>query len=105
MQQQQEESEDAYLQWVEAARGNVSLAARQHATTPNDIEPLRKRIQGAVNRSKAGAAPVPVDQRKKRKGCLSWAGPCSKAKHLFFGQIQIVNVQTGFCTNKNATNT
>jgi hypothetical protein len=32
----------------------------------SDIEPLRKRIQGAVNRARSGAAvsaPVPADQR------------------------------------------
>ena len=82
MQQQQEESEDAYLQWVEAAGGNVSLAAHQHATTPKDIEPLRKQIQGAVNRSKSGAAPVPVDQRKKRKHTSAAQQPSDAALQM-----------------------
>jgi hypothetical protein len=37
------------------------------ATTPQDIEPLRKRIQGAVNRQRSGLQPVPPRQQKQRK--------------------------------------
>ena len=41
-------------------------AASISAAAAQDIEPLCKRIQGAISRARSGAAPVPVDQRKKR---------------------------------------
>ena len=43
-QPQEEETEANYLRWVDEAAGNVSAAARNHASTERDIEPLRKRI-------------------------------------------------------------
>ena len=45
----------------------VALLQRERATTPKDIEPLRKRIQGAVNRQRSGLQPVPPRQQKQRK--------------------------------------
>jgi len=65
--QQQPESEDAtYLLWVEEAGGNVSKAAREHATCKEDIEPLRKRITSAIGRRQNGIAPIPVEKQKRR---------------------------------------
>jgi hypothetical protein len=46
-QPQEEETEANYLRWVDDAAGNISRAARDHASTERDIEPLRKRVQGA----------------------------------------------------------
>ena len=45
----------------------VALLQRERATTPKDIEPLRKRIQGAVKRQRSGLQPVPPRQQKQRK--------------------------------------
>jgi hypothetical protein len=61
------ETDATYLRWVAEAEGNITQAARNHTTTERDLEPLRKRVQGAVNRQRSGLQPVPPNQQTTRR--------------------------------------
>jgi hypothetical protein len=66
-QPQEQESDEAYLRWVAEANGSVVQAAREHASTKEDLEPLRKRIENAVKRHREGLLHVPPRQQRQRK--------------------------------------